>query len=289
MSEMNSNSIFSKHGRIFDNYVYAVVSRRSHGLSIGVNLSPDKKCNFNCLYCQIDKNKKQREKKSFDFPVLEMELDSILHEYIKGTLLVHERFASLSNKDLLLLKDIAFSGDGEPTLSPFFTTAVNLVLKKIVWLKKEYALKVKPVLITNGTTLSKADTKKACDLLIREGGEIWGKLDAGNAEDFKEMNATRLSFKKILKNLFDFGKTRPLLLQTMVFRYADKRLSLHCEDYINVLNTGIHEGFKPVLIQLYTIARKTRVSDLIPLSRKELEEIAEMIIKKTSCRVEIFE
>jgi hypothetical protein len=36
-------------------YVYAVVSRRSGGLSVGVNLNPDKGCNFDCIYCQVDR------------------------------------------------------------------------------------------------------------------------------------------------------------------------------------------------------------------------------------------
>ena len=36
-------------------YVYAVLSRRSGGVSIGVNLNPDKVCNFDCIYCQVDR------------------------------------------------------------------------------------------------------------------------------------------------------------------------------------------------------------------------------------------
>ena len=37
-------------------YVYAVVSRRSKGVSIGLNLNPDKVCNFDCVYCQVDRS-----------------------------------------------------------------------------------------------------------------------------------------------------------------------------------------------------------------------------------------
>jgi len=33
-------------------YVYAVLSRRSGGVSIGINLNPDKVCNFDCIYCR---------------------------------------------------------------------------------------------------------------------------------------------------------------------------------------------------------------------------------------------
>ena len=36
-------------------FVYPVLSRRAGGLSIGVNLNPDKVCNFDCIYCQVDR------------------------------------------------------------------------------------------------------------------------------------------------------------------------------------------------------------------------------------------
>jgi len=48
---------FRDHRRQLDEnrYVYAVVSRRARGLSIGVNMNPDKRCNFDCPYCQVDR------------------------------------------------------------------------------------------------------------------------------------------------------------------------------------------------------------------------------------------
>ena len=49
--------IHRDHRRTFQEnlYVYAVVSRRSKGVSIGINLNPDKVCNFDCIYCQVDR------------------------------------------------------------------------------------------------------------------------------------------------------------------------------------------------------------------------------------------
>ena len=45
------------HPRTFqeNRFVYPVLSRRSHGLSVGINLNPDKICNFDCIYCQVDR------------------------------------------------------------------------------------------------------------------------------------------------------------------------------------------------------------------------------------------
>src|SRR3954469_13500606 len=34
-------------------FVYLTISPRARGLSIGVNLNPDRKCNFDCVYCEV--------------------------------------------------------------------------------------------------------------------------------------------------------------------------------------------------------------------------------------------
>src|SRR4051812_49785279 len=51
--QMSFVPLFTQHSRSWrDNrYVYPVISRRSKGVSIGINLNPDKICNFDCIYC----------------------------------------------------------------------------------------------------------------------------------------------------------------------------------------------------------------------------------------------
>ena len=51
--------LFTQHSRSWrkNRYVYPVISRRSKGLSIGVNLNPDTVCNFDCIYCCVDRTK----------------------------------------------------------------------------------------------------------------------------------------------------------------------------------------------------------------------------------------
>src|ERR1700730_3363831 len=81
------------HRRTFESnlYVYAVVSRRSNGVSIGVNLNPDKVCNFDCVYCQVDR-KTAPLVKSVDLARLTDELSEMVDLVQTGQLFDNPRF-----------------------------------------------------------------------------------------------------------------------------------------------------------------------------------------------------
>ena len=64
-------------------YVYAVVSRRSKGISIGVNLNPDKVCNFDCIYCCVNR-KTPGQYKEVDPVILREELSRMLEAVRSG-------------------------------------------------------------------------------------------------------------------------------------------------------------------------------------------------------------
>src|SRR6266700_3245968 len=109
------NELFAHHERTFDQFrfVYPVLSRRSGGISIGVNLNPDKVCNFDCIYCQVDRTR-QSETTFVEMPALLAELDAMLGLAASGKIFEMEKFAAVP-EPLRRLNDIAFSGDGEPT------------------------------------------------------------------------------------------------------------------------------------------------------------------------------
>src|ERR1043166_10296324 len=44
-------------------FVYAVISQRGRGLSIGVNVNPDKFCNFDCAYCEVNREAAPRDRR----------------------------------------------------------------------------------------------------------------------------------------------------------------------------------------------------------------------------------
>src|SRR5215469_7680600 len=104
-------------------FVYAVISPRAKGLSLGVNMNPDKKCNFDCLYCEVNRKEPARESR-LDVPLMATELRRTLVEVHEGRLRQRPRYAKLPH-DLMYLHHVTLSGDGEPTLATNFFDAVQ--------------------------------------------------------------------------------------------------------------------------------------------------------------------
>ena len=118
-----------KHPRSFRKmrYVYPVVSRRSDGVSIGINIY--NRCSFACVYCQVLGDTPEDVREAGAVPVnleiLEQELRVLVSMVQSGELFEDEWF-SQTPPERRRLNDIAFSGDGEPTLSPQFFDSVEV-------------------------------------------------------------------------------------------------------------------------------------------------------------------
>src|SRR6267154_1498480 len=107
-------------------FVYLVVSSRARGLSVGVNMNPDRNCNFNCVYCEVDRTAPLRESR-LDVEAMAQELKSTLAFVRGGHIREQAGYRNLPD-ELLQLKHVALSGDGEPTFSPDFAEAVQAVV-----------------------------------------------------------------------------------------------------------------------------------------------------------------
>src|SRR4051812_15224189 len=91
LNDPEARRAFTLHGRVWQSnrYVYPVVSRRSKGISIGVNLNPDKVCNFDCIYCSVDRRKSDTPPPAWavrevDLGILRGELTAMLASVAKG-------------------------------------------------------------------------------------------------------------------------------------------------------------------------------------------------------------
>lgn len=279
-------ALFGRHPRSFDDnrFVYPVISRRSGGVSIGVNLNPDKVCNFDCIYCQIDRVRESQVRFVGQDQLL-AELDQMLTLVTSGELFEHPRFRDTPEK-LRRLNDIAFSGDGEPTTYSDFDTLVEACAA----VKRRHGLDdVKMVLITNASMFHKPVVERGLAILDANRGEIWAKLEAGTDEYFHLVDRTSMPLKRIVDNITLVAKKRPVVIQALFMRIADvpptaEELSAFC-DRLNEITTA---GGKIRLVQVYTVARKPAEATVTPLTNTEVDEIVNLVRTRTGLAAEAF-
>lgn len=271
--------------------VYPVVSRRSGGVSIGINLSPSKRCSFACIYCQVPYQRRRQEdlfrglSPSVDLHELETEIRNTVDVVQSGRLFEEERFKE-TLPEKRELHDFAFSGDGEPTLSPQFADAVKIVTR----LKKELTPEsVKMVLITNATHLQAKDTIRGCDTLSENNGEIWAKLDAGSDELYQRMNRSIVPFGTVLENIAFAAMRWPVKIQTMFLRHGEYFPSQNeIDSYVRAICDIGEKGGKIMGLQLYTVARPPVESNVFPLSDEQMDRLAEEIGIRTGIAASVF-
>ncbi|MBM3823861.1 MAG: radical SAM protein, partial [Verrucomicrobia bacterium] len=244
------------HARKFSDYtyVYPVISRRSEGLSLGVNLNPDKVCNFDCVYCEVDR-KTPGKPAGVVVRQLEMELRDLIRRVLDGGLSEDARFRGLPERLIRDIKDIAFSGDGEPTMIGNFAECAEAVAR----IKTEFGLtETQLVLITDAAGLDKADVRKGLEVLDAHQGQIWAKLDAGTESYFKAVNRTRVQFNRILSNLLLTARVRPIIIQSLFLKLHGVSISPdELKAYGDRLNEIVQAGGRIAEVHAYTIARPT--------------------------------
>lgn len=268
-------------------YIYPVVSRRSEGLSIGVNICG--RCNFSCVYCQVlGETPDQHEKasvRSIDPERLEKELREVLFMVLDGTLFEDEPFKS-TPPEKRRLNDIALSGDGEPTLSPQFSEVVALLVKiREEFLSdpkySEYFQRNGPfklVLITNATALHVKHVARSIQILLENGGEIWAKLDAGTGEFYEKISRSRVPFERILHNLSETAQIHPIVIQSLFLCDHGKIPSEEeIGQYIERIREILRAGGRIRSLQIYTVARNPPDPNIRALSREQVEQIASRV------------
>lgn len=255
--------------RDFD-YCYPVISRRSKGVSLGVNLSPSGVCNFDCVYCEVDRCSPPR-RKNVDLDQLEQEMAYLLDLSTSGEIFSISPFDA-ARPEQRRLNDIAFSGDGEPTAAAEFPGAVS----RLARMRKERGLNdLKLVLITNSTRLQSETTRQGLETLMDNGGEIWAKLDAGTEVYYREVNRSLVPYSHILENLVATSKRWAITLQTLFMEWKGQRISEgDLEGYIECVRYLLESGGQLQGIQAYTIARPTPEAEARPLRADILDAIA---------------
>lgn len=271
--------LFRAHPRNFaDNrFVYPVVSRRSGGVSVGINLNPDKVCNFDCIYCQVNRVSQSETRFVGQEPLL-AELDAMLSLVTSGELFLDEQLAA-TPEPLRRLNDIAFSGDGEPTTYRNF----DRIVAACAAVKRRHGLDaVKMVLITNASRFHRPAVARGLEILDANQGEIWAKLDAGTEEYYKLVERTTIPFRLILDNITAAARIRPLVIQALFMRIGGEPPPVaEQEAFCDRLNEITAAGGQLKLVQIYTVARPPAEGFVAPLSNAEVDALAERVRKRT--------
>lgn len=283
---MNILPQHARHPREFEQnrFVYPVLSRRSRGISVGVNLNPDKVCNFDCIYCQVDR-RSESESRFVEFELLLHELESMLLWASSGEIYSHSGFTTVPSH-LRRVNDIAFSGDGEPTTYRNF----DVIIERSANVKRKLALDaVKMVLITNATMFHRPGVERGLTILDENQGEIWAKLDAGTEEYFRLIDRTSIPFQRVLDNLLLTSRVRPIVIQSLFMRVnGTGPTSEEVEAYIQRLQHVINSDGRIARVQVYTIARPPAESFVTPLDANEVTAIAEQVTRETGITCEAY-
>ncbi|GAB4142556.1 MAG: hypothetical protein Tsb009_12920 [Planctomycetaceae bacterium] len=285
---MNETSLpqFTSHPRTYheNRFVYPVVSRRSRGISIGVNLNPDKVCNFDCIYCQVDRTS-LAETKFVETDQLLAELEEMFRLIASGEIFEDKAFRDVPEA-WRRVNDIAFSGDGEPTTYRNF----DAIVQSVADLKRNHQRgDIKLVLITNASMFHRPAVQNALRILDENQGEIWAKLDAGTEAYYQLVERTKIPFRQILDNITEAAKVRPLVIQSLFMKIDgeppdEEEIEAYCER----LNECTQAGGQISCVQIYTVARPPAESFVSSLSNVQVDRIAETVRQRTGLRTEVF-
>lgn len=240
---------------LYPQIVYGPVRSRRLGVSLGVNLLPlhSKICTFDCIYCECGWNDDNRGSEGFNPPAaVAQALESRLIEMAE------------SGEQLDV---ITFAGNGEPTLHPDF----EAIIEQTIALRDKYAPQAKISVLSNATTLHRADVVRA---LKRVDNNIL-KLDAVDNALAQTMNkpCCNYSIEQIVSQLTAFNGQ--VIVQTMFLsgQYNGQKFDNTTEEHIAAWLKTI-EKIAPKQVMVYTIARDTPCKTLHAASAELLEQIA---------------
>lgn len=256
-------------------YVYAVESRRAGGVSIGVNLNPNSACNWRCIYCQVPGLTRGAPPKP-DLGQLERELRSMI-----GT-----AASEACGREPRHIEDVAFSGNGESSLSPLFGDAVQCVRRVLHEMDPSGVIRLR--LITNGSQIFHPQVQSGLRSIEEHGGEVWFKVDGGSREAIARINDVNLDPTGVAHRLGRCAELVSTWVQTCVFALDGREPDeLWLKDYLSLLRDAGTDRLKGVL--LYGIARPSMQPEASRLARLPpgiIESVA-VAIRETGLTVRV--
>ena len=253
-------------------YIYPVISRRSGGLSIGINFNTNNACNWRCVYCQVP-NLDLGAAPELDFELLETELTFFLQDVLHGDF--YNRFAM--DPELRIIKDIAISGNGEPTSVKGFAKAIELIIR--VTKQAKIPDPFQYVLITNGSLIHHSDVQDGLKLFNQYNGQVWFKLDSATDEGRNLINHSALSLQKHTENLLISARLCSTWLQTCMLqlKLGPSLVNMTEQEAYLALLQRVSEKVTLQGVMLYSLARESlqpEANMIASVTEKQLNDFA---------------
>lgn len=175
-----------------------------------------------------------------------------------------------------MIKDIAISGNGEPTSLKGFERAIELIgqiaMEMGVFPESNF------VLITNGSLMHQTDVQAGLKVLNSYRGEVWFKLDSATEQGRKKINDNKQSTEKTVANLKLASVLCETSLQTCMLDFlSTEEAEQERQAYLKFLKNNKEKLSK---IMLYSLARPSlqpEAKQLNKLEEQQMQHFAEEI------------
>jgi len=223
-------------------YIFGPVASRRFGMSLGIDLSPDKKrCNFDCIYCELDPAK----------PIEEYENPPAFKEIFEEVKIAVSEF----DFDVLTI-----TSNGEPTLYPYLDSLID----------KLKTLDKKLLILSNSSTIYKKEIQNS----LKKLDIVKLSLDSAIEKTFKKIDRPHknIDLSKIIEGIVEFRKVYggELIIEILVVKGINDK-----DDEFRVLNEVLKK-IKPNRVDISTIDRPPAYK-VEGVSVERLFELAENI------------
>ena len=224
---------------------FGPIQSRRFKLSLGIDLSPDKKqCNFDCLYCELQGAK----------PIIAYDSYIDVDTIIKA---VQQDLQKYPNIDV-----ITITANGEPTLYP----QLDLLVDRLNELKENKKL----LILSNGSTISDPNIAKT----LQKIDIVKLSLDCVTKECFKKLDRAnnQINLDDIINEIISFSKIfqNDLLIEVLFVKDINTK-----PQHITKLHKVLQQ-IKPTRIDIGTIDRPPAY-DVKAISIQELYDIAHQL------------
>ena len=219
-----------------------------------------------------------------DVPRMCTELEQMVEIAITGKLRDFPPFHA-TPAELLQLKEVALSGDGEPTFCPNFRE----VVEGVVHLRAAGNCPFfKIVLITNASGLHLPHVRAGIDILTSS-DEIWVKLDAGTQRGLDLVNRADITIETLMENIVKLGRDRSIIIQSLFpLMHGAEPAVEEIDAYLGRLRELKDAGARIDYVQVYSAHRPAIHPSCGHLPLRSLSAIAKRVREETGLRAEVF-